>query len=205
VRLPRINSVALAVAAAAMVTGPRPLPAQTQASMSLSTLLTTFLADSGVRTRGLPWTTGKELPVAWQSADPVKIAYPTPDGTTVARTGTTQVGLADGSTADATIEVAGNEVGVQRVAVWFDAPELPKNLIVAEQSLTDAGFTLTPLKCSRDTEGATYGNLVYVIKAPGKTASALHESWNCTQEGCTATVALVYRKRDLAGITCIGE
>ena len=203
-RLPRINSVALALAAA-MVTGPRPLPAQTQASVSLSTLLTAFLADSGVRTRGLPWTTGKELPVVWQSEAPVKIPYPTQDGTTVARSGTALVGFEDGSTTDATIEVAGSEVGIQRVAVWFDAPELPRNLIVAEEALTARGIALTPLKCRRDTEGATYGNLVYVIKAPGKTASALHESWNCAHDGCRATVALVYRKRDLTGITCFGE
>jgi hypothetical protein len=158
-----------------------------------------------VRTRGLPWTTGTELPVAWESANPVKIAYPTQDGTTVARSGTAQVGFEDGSTTDANIEVAGNDGGIQRVAVWFDAPELPKNLIVAEEALTARGIDLTPLKCSRDTEGATFGNLVYVIKAPGKTASALHESWNCAHDGCRATVALVYRKRDLTGITCFGE
>jgi hypothetical protein len=173
--------------------------------MTLSALLTTFLADSGVRTQGLSWATGQELSIEWQSANPVKIPYATQDGSTVSRTGTARASLDDGSVIDATVEVAGNEVGIQRVTVSFDAPELPKNLVLAEQSLTAACIALTPLKCSRDTEGASYGNLVYVLKAPGKTASALHESWNCAHDGCGAALTIVYRKKDVAAIPCFGE
>ncbi len=167
--------------------------------------MTAFLADSGVRTRGLPWTTGQDLAVAWETAEPVPIPYKTQDGTTVSRTGTTQVGVDDGSPIEVTVDVAGNGNGIQRVSLHFEAPELPKNLIVAEESLTGSGITLAPLKCSRETEGHSYGNLIYVMKAPGKTASALHEWWNCAHDGCRAGFTIIYRKRDLAGITCMGE
>ncbi|MEZ4587300.1 MAG: hypothetical protein R2909_12960 [Gemmatimonadales bacterium] len=40
--------------------------------IKLSAVLTAFLVDSGVRTRGLPWTTGSELPVEWESPGPVQ-------------------------------------------------------------------------------------------------------------------------------------
>lgn len=201
----RFNWFAIASALAVGLAAPRALPAQSHAPVSLGALLTTFLADSGVRTQGLPWTTGNELAIEWQSPTPVKIPYTTQDGSTVSRTGTTRVSMNDGSIVDATVEVAGNEVGIQRVTVGFDAPELPKNLVLAEQTLTAAGIALTPLKCSRDTEGISYGNLVYILKAPGKTASALHESWNCGQDGCGAALTIIYRKKDLASISCFGE
>jgi len=203
VHLSRSTWFAFASSLAVGLAAPRAMPAQ--APVALSTLLTTFLADSGVRTRGLPWTTGDELAIEWQSATPVKIPYATQDGSTVSRTGTARASLEDGSDIEATVEVAGNEVGIQRVTVSFDAPELPRNLVLAEQTLTAAGIALTPLKCSRDTEGAIYGNLVYVMKAPGKTASALHESWNCGQDGCGAAVSIIYRKKDVASIPCFGE
>jgi len=63
---------------------------------------------------------------------------------------------------------------------------------------------LQPLKCSRETEGYSFGNLLYAAKAPGKTASGLQEGWNCAHDGCTVAMTIYYRKADVEQFDCAG-
>ena len=50
-----------------------PLQAQqTAKAVPLARAIGTFLVDSGVRTTGLPWTTGAELPISWETAGQVQ-------------------------------------------------------------------------------------------------------------------------------------
>lgn len=73
-----------------------------------------------------------------------------------------------------------------------------------EGSLQQDGISLGPLKCDRAKEGATWGNAVYVAKAPGNKASELHENWNCGHDGCIAVLAILYRKADVDTVECAG-
>ena len=48
-----------------------PLAAQAKdAPIPLSKVITTFLVDSGVRVRGLPWTVADPLPITWSTPRP---------------------------------------------------------------------------------------------------------------------------------------
>jgi hypothetical protein len=73
-----------------------------------------------------------------------------------------------------------------------------------EQSLRGQGFTLTPLKCDRSSEGASYGNAVYILKLPGKQAQGLWMLWNCAHDGCTGSFAILYRRSDVSRVECAG-
>ena len=61
---------------------------------------------------------------------------------------------------------------------------------------------LQPLKCSRATEGASYGNLVDAAKVPGKTASGLWWSWQTVQQESQLGLTLLYRRADMAEVEC---
>ncbi len=171
-----------------------------QQPVALSVVLTAFLADSGVPTRGLPWTTGQQLPIQWESSLPVKLAYQHPQGFTHHRTGKLRLAGAGKTSLIATIEVEGIAAGIARTAVYFSLGEWP--LEAAEKALIADGLKLSALKCSREKEGASYGNLVYVVKAPGKTASALGANWDCAQSGCNGGFTILYRRADVTTIEC---
>jgi len=168
-------------------------------STTLAAILGAFLADSGVATRGLPWTTGNALPVKWKSAGPVPSQYTMYPGVTSERTGTARMST-DTGTVTVNLAALGNADGIQRFWVSWDMVTLPT--LTADSLLLKAGFTLKPTFCSRDKEGYSYGNLLQVIKAPGKKAAGLHEEWNCAQEVCTATFVLYYRKADQEKVEC---
>lgn len=188
----------LAVATAplgAQGTAKKKLPTTT-----LPTILATFLADSGVQTRGLPWTTGSALPVKWNSAKPVPSQYSMYPNVTIERTGTARMAASDTSTVEVQVFVLGNDAGIQRFFVSWDMVQLPT--LQADSLLLRAGFTLTPTKCDRATEGYSFGNLLQVIKAPGKKAAGLQEEWNCAQEDCTAAFVIYYRKADAENVEC---
>lgn len=177
-----------------------PAFAEAQQPVKLSVFLTTFLADANVKTRGLPWTTGAGLPVKWQSPKPVAAAaYLKQQGFTLSRTGTIRVTVEEAQL-DATVEVVGNDAGIQQVSIGWN--QLSGPFDAAPRSLGTDGIVLEALKCKRETEGASYGNLVHVVKAPGKTASALWESWNCAHDGCGYGIAILYRKSAVAAIEC---
>jgi hypothetical protein len=172
-------------------------------STTLPAILSTFLADSGVATRGLPWTTGNTLPIKWKSVQPVPSQYTMYNGVTSERTGTTRFATSDTSSIAASVTVLGNADGVQRFWVQWDMNEFPSER--GDSLLLKAGFVLTPTKCSRATEGYSYGNLLMVVKAPGKKAAGMQEGWNCAQNDCTVTVSLYYRKADAEKIECVGS
>lgn len=59
------------------------------------------------------------------------------------------------------------------------------------------------MKCSRDKEGASYGNLIDAVKAPGKTSSGLWWYWDSPKQEMFLTLTLLYRRADMAKIECI--
>ncbi len=172
------------------------------ASTTFPALLSAFLADSGVPTRGLNWGVAGSLPVKWTTTKPTKPAWDVGPGITLQHEGTVHVAVSDTAGVDIQLFVYGNSASVQRVAVSWDMDLLTGP--AAEALLTGAGWMLKPLKCARDTEGASYGNLLFAAKAPGKTASGLHENWNCAHDGCTDAMTIYYRKADVPQIDCAG-
>lgn len=177
--------------------------ARSQEPVAIGAILTAFLADSGVATHGLPWTTGGELPIAWDTDQPVAAAsYLQEQGITLTRSGRATVAV-DTLVREVTVSVNGNETGIQDVAVGFD--ELDSWLTAPlEAALPADGVVLSPLKCSRETEPPSYGNVVWIAKVPGKTASGLWMSWNCAHDGCGIALTILYRKADVEPIECIG-
>jgi hypothetical protein len=199
-----LAAVLIAIPSAAMSQSPS-LTAKANEQPVVATLpevLATFLADSGVATRGLPWTTGNHLPIRWKSAEPAPTQYTMYPGITAERTGTASLATGDTASVEAIITVLGNAAGVQRVWVSWDMAQLPS--IRGDSILLAAGFTLMPTKCQRETEGYSYGNLLFVVKAPGKKAAGLHEGWNCTHTDCTLAYQLYYRKVDAEQFDCAG-
>ncbi|TFG45115.1 MAG: hypothetical protein E4H41_05905 [Gemmatimonadales bacterium] len=165
-------------------------------------LLATFLADSGVATRGLSWGVAGNIPVKWTTTKPTKPTWDVGPGINLQHEGQVRVEVADTTILDMTLVVYGNSAGIQRVGVSWDMNELPGER--AEGLLTSAGWLLKPLKCTRAAEGYSFGNLLFAAKAPGKTGSGLLENWNCAHDGCTATMTIYYRKADVPQIDCVG-
>ncbi len=179
-----------------------PKPKAKPVTTTLPAVLTAFLADSGVPTRGLPWTTGSTLPIKWATPKPIAPSYTVGPNITLQHEGTATAQVSDTSTVTLYIFVFGNDVGIQRVVASWDRAILTGEQ--AEAQLAAAGWTLKPLKCARATEGYSYGNLLYAAKAPGKTSSGLHEGWNCAQEDCTIAMTIYYRKADVEQFDCAG-
>lgn len=180
--------------------------------VKLSAVLTAFLVDSGVRTRGLPWTTGSGLPIRWETARPVRNpdSYSAKRGLTLMRTGKLLASVGDSVVLPMSITILGADSGLARVTVGFDSMEvstpggggffLTREGI--EAALTNDGLVFQPLKCSRATEGASYGNLVDAMKAPGKTASGLWWSWDAPQQQLRVMLTILYRRADMSEVEC---
>ncbi len=182
--------------------------------VKLSAVIAAFLADSGVRTRGLAWTTGNDLAIKWESATPKA----NPDrsalsrGITLARSGTFTGTVGDSVALPMTITVTGTNIGLASVGIYIPSMEvtyaggrgffLTREMV--ESAFKNEGLTLQPLKCSRDKEGASYGNLVDAVKAPGKTASGLWWMWDSPQQQPTLALMIMYRRADMAQVECQG-
>ncbi len=180
--------------------------------VKLSAVIATFLADSGVRTRGLAWTTGNDLAIKWESAAPKA----NPDqsaaqkGLTLVRNGTFSGTVGDSVALPMTITVSGTTLGLARVDLNIPSMEVTYsggrgfilNREMVETALKNEGLTLQPLKCTREKEGASYGNLVDAVKAPGKTASSLWWFWQSPQQESTLSLAILYRRADMAEVEC---
>jgi hypothetical protein len=181
-----------------------PAPVRAQQPVKLSAVILAFLPDAGVPTRGLPWSSGDHLPVRWQSAKPVASAdYLKQQGFTLSRTGTVRVALEGGKVQEATLQVAGNQLGVQQVSVSWNVLSGPFD--GAARALEADGVSLKPLKCRREAEGASFGNVVHVAAAKGKQATGLWENWNCAHDGCGFGLTILYRRSALAQIECSGK
>ncbi|MGH7710783.1 MAG: hypothetical protein ACREOG_05840 [Gemmatimonadaceae bacterium] len=182
--------------------------------VKLSAVIAAFLADSGVRTRGLAWTTGNDLGIKWESAAPKA----NPDqgalqrGLALVRTGTFTGTVGDSVALPMTITVSGTTIGLASVAIEIPSMEvtysggggffLTREMV--ETTLKNEGLTLQPLKCSREKEGASYGNLVDAVKAPGKTASGLWWFWQSPQQQSTLALTILYRRAEMAQVECQG-
>lgn len=193
--------------AAAQATEPAPV--------AISKVIAAFLVDSGVRTRGLAWTTGSELPVRWATPGPVATtdSWSLKQGITRVREGEF-IGTTGDSVALAwTIRLQGTEAGLQGVvlglpAMWVDTGGgngfyLHRGMV--EDALRNDGVTLQPIKCRRETEGASYGNLVDAVRVPGKTASGLWWYWDCPRQECFLNLTLLYRRVDMNQVECFGS
>ena len=183
-----------------------------QQKVKLSVVIAGFLADSGIRTRGLPWSTGAELPISWATARPV----PNPDaqaranGATLIRSGSFTGTVGDSVALMMAITLGGSAAGLTQVVVNIPSMEvtyangsgffLTREMV--EKALRDEGVTLQPLKCSRDREGASYGNLVDAVKVPGKTASGLWWFWQSPQQAPSLSLTILYRRTDMAQVEC---
>lgn len=198
-RVPRSWSRLAVLAALAL-----PLSAaRAQEPVEVGALVTAFLADSGVATRGLTWTSGDGLAVQWQSAEPAASApYLQSEGLTLTRTGSAQVSI-DTLMREATVSVHGIDAGIQRVEiVFYELDSWLTNPLAT--ALPADGVALTPLKCDLASEPPSYGNVVWVAKAPGKTASGLWMGWNCAHDGCGISLTVLYRKADVDKVECVG-
>ena len=118
----------LAVLLAAGVAGfPSAAPAQAAArTIKLADLLGAFLVDSGVRTTGLPWTTGSATPIRWQT--PAPIAHTDPNararGLTHMRIGAVRVTLGDSVALPMHVTAIGTATGLATVTFSFDSLEV---------------------------------------------------------------------------------
>lgn len=189
-----------------------PSSSRLAARVKVSTVLTAFLVDSGVRTRGLPWTTGSALPIQWATPRPVAVTdpYSAKQGITRQREGRFMGTLGDSVALGMGITLAGNDSGLTSVSIGLDSMLvdtkggegfwLHRELI--EIALKNDGLIFQSLKCERETEGASYGNLVDAIKAPGKTASGLWWAWDSPMQRPRVVLTILYRRADMAQVEC---
>jgi hypothetical protein len=169
----------------------------------LSQLIATFLADSGVPTRGLPFTVAEVLPARWESATPVT-ADPVAqrEGYTMTRRGVVVITLGPRAGVPVALQLLGTANGLQRVLFGVETTQHELTERMVFDALRAEGMTLVPMRCDLEKEGASYGNVVYAAKVPGKTASGLWGMWQCPQDGCTLTLALLYRRADMERVEC---
>ncbi len=190
-----------------------PLVAQQPTTkVKLSTVLTAFLVDSGIRTTGLPWTTGKELPVRWTTPGPVATseAWLKQQGLTHIREGRFLGTLGDSVALGMDIRLTGTATALTQVSVLLDSMLVTdaggNGFFVHREMIEDAlkhdGVMLQPIKCKRETEGASYGNLIDAFKIPGKTASGLWWYWASPQQELVVTLTILYRRADMNQVEC---
>lgn len=190
-----------------------PLAAQVpREPVKLATVIAAFLADSGVQTRGLAWSTGNALPIRWASAGPVTNTdpYARQRGVTHMRAGVFLGTAGDSVRLPMDIVVTGTATGIAGVNI------IPRTLLVEtgggggffltremlEAAIRNDGLQLTPRKCDRTKEGASYGNLVDAVKAPGKMASGLWWMWQSAQQELQVSLSLLYRSAEMAQVEC---
>jgi hypothetical protein len=181
-------------------------------SVRLSKVIAAFLADSGVLTRGLPWTTGNGAGIRWQTQVPVTnpMVPERQKGLTLSRTGKFSGTVGDSVTLPMLITAVGTSLGLARVSIVIPSMLYEDNRShgffvtreMVEQALKNEGLKLSPLKCSRDKEGASYGNLVDAVKSPAKTASGLWWYWDSPRQEMTLSLTLLYRKADMSQVEC---
>ena len=198
---------------AAVAVSPTVVAAQAGArTVRLADLIGAFLVDSGVRTTGLPWTTGNTLPIRWETAAPIANTDPNARarGLTHTRTGSVRVTLGDSVRLPMHVLAIGPANGLASVTFSFDSLMVDTgggngfwvHREMVETALRNDGMILQPIKCSRDTEGASYGNLIDAAKMPGKTASGLWWFWQSVQQEMQITLSLMYRRADMARVEC---
>lgn len=188
--------------------------AQQPQPVRLSTVLGAFLVDSGVRTRALPWSTGSELPIRWESAGPVATneQWLRNQGLTHTRAGKFTALIGDTVALPVWINLRGTQAGLAGVSLLIDSMLVEQGggggffltREMVEQAIVNEGAQLQPLKCSRDTEGASYGNLVDAFRMPGKTASGLWWMWQSPMQEPQLSLSIIYRRAEMEQVECAG-
>jgi hypothetical protein len=209
----RFRTPSLVIIGLLLVAGTAPAQRPAPTKVPLSRVLTAFLVDSGVRTQGLSWTTGSALPIRWATPAPVAVrdASLLQRGISQQRSGRFLGTLGDSVALWVQISVQGAPAGLSAMSITLDSMEvtgprgkggffLTREMI--EVALKNDGMTLQPLKCKRETEGASQGNLVDAIKAPGKTASGLWWSWWSESQQLKVSLGLLYRRADMNQVEC---
>lgn len=70
--------------------------------------------------------------------------------------------------------------------------------------LREAGWAVSPYKCSRETSPATFGFVVYAVEAPGGRPMWLEENWNFGQAvGMRVGLELLYFKDQADKVECV--
>jgi hypothetical protein len=203
------------LAAALLLSAPVTAQGRPTDPVAVGTVITTFLVDSGVRTRGLPWTVAGTLPIRWASPRPIPATgeWYARQGITLLHEGAFRGTLGDSVTLPMTITLTGNATGLSGMSISPNSLQVTHpdgsgywvTREMIEAALQHDGLEFKPLKCSRETEGASYGNLVDAVKAPGKTASGLWWSWDAPMQELRVTLTLLYRRADMAQVECVGS
>lgn len=88
-----------------------------------------------------------------------------------------------------TVTTEGDAQGME-----FDVPAL----------LREAGWTVSPYKCSREASPATFGFVVHLVEAPGGKPIWLQENWNFGQAtGLAIGLELLYFKDQADKVECV--
>ena len=209
---PLMRTVALLFVVTSSATAQRTPKGRKTVPVRLSTVIAAFLADSGVPTRGLPWTTGASLPITWATpnAEPATGEYARRKGWTLSWSGTFTGTIGDTVVLPMTVQAYGGPQGLARAGFGIASLEVTNKggggffatREMVETALRNEGLTFQPLRCSRDKEGASYGNLVDAVKAPGKTASGLWWMWQSPQQMMELSLTILYRRVDMAEVEC---
>jgi hypothetical protein len=118
------------------------------------------------------------------------------------RSGTIRASVGRVTSVEMMITLYGNDNGLQRVALSLDLVAAGLSTEMVERALAADQVTLRPLKCDRTKEGASYGNVAYVMSAAGKSPSALWLNWNARHDGTDLMLTILYRRADLSQVEC---
>jgi hypothetical protein len=169
-------------------------------TVTINELVRALMPDDGA-SRDVAWAAVSGLAVKWESAGPVAADdWLKREGFTLRRTGTARVVVGSEPPLDATVVLQGTRAGFQQAIVFWNLLSGPFDGGI--NALRAAGFELTPLKCDREKEGASYGNVVWLLAAKGKRANPLGENWDCAQNGCHFTLTIFKSPQSVDAIEC---
>ncbi len=101
------------------------------------------------------------------------------------------------------VTLLGPRAGPFRVTVTTEGDAQEMDLDVPAV-LREAGWTVSPYKCSREASPATFGFVVHVVEAPGGKPIWLQESWNFGHAtGMSVGLELLYFKDDADKVECV--
>jgi hypothetical protein len=66
-------------------------------------------------------------------------------------------------------------------------------------------YSVATLKCNRETEPASSGNVVYTVESNGFKPVWLKDEWSCGSAGCVAYITLFYNKDRAESTECYGS
>lgn len=101
------------------------------------------------------------------------------------------------------VTLLGLPVGAVRVEINSEGDTAEMEMDVP-QLLTEAGWKVAPLRCSRETSPAVFGQVVHVVEAPGRRPAWLLEGWDYgAATGMRVAVTILHRQDDADSVECI--